>query len=144
MGLDKTMIAAGVGCRRGTPAPDIEAAIRAALERANITTDALDVIATIEAKSAEAGIRGAAEKLGVAVIVVSDADLEAASSRTETKSERSLALMGVPSVAEAAALAAAGPTANLIASRLVVGTATCALAASMQEAAPRTAPGTVP
>jgi len=130
MGLDKTMIAAGVGCRRGTPAPDIEAAIRAALARANITTDALDVIATIEAKSAEAGIRGAAEKLGVAVIVVSDADLKAASGRTETKSERSLALMGVPSVAESAALAAAGPTANLIASRLVVGTATCALAAS--------------
>ena len=34
MGLGKTMIAAGVGCRRGTPAPDIEAAIRAALARA--------------------------------------------------------------------------------------------------------------
>ena len=73
----------------------------------------------------------AAEKLGVAVIVVSETDLRAASGRTETKSERSLALMGVPSVAEAAALAAAGPTANLIASRLVVGTATCALAASV-------------
>ena len=51
------MIAAGVGCRRGAPAPDIEAAIRAALARANIAPDALDVIATIEAKSAEAGIR---------------------------------------------------------------------------------------
>jgi cobalt-precorrin 5A hydrolase len=144
MGLDKTMIAAGVGCRRGTSAPDIEAAIRAALAHANITADALDVIATIEAKSTEAGIRAAAEKLGVAVIVVSETDLKAASGRTETKSERSLALMGVPSVAEAAALAAAGPAANLIASRLVVGTATCALAASMQEAAPRTAPGIVP
>ena len=125
------MIAAGVGCRRGTPAPEIEAAIRAALAHANITADALDVIATIEAKSGEAGIQSAAEKLGVAVIVVSETDLQAASGRTKTRSERSLALMGVPSVAEAAALAAAGPTANLIAARLVVGTATCALAASV-------------
>ena len=125
------MITAGVGCRRGTPAPEIEAAIRAALAHANITADALDVIATIEAKSGEAGIQTTAEKLGVAVIVVSETDLKAASGRTKTRSERSLALMGVPSVAEAAALAAAGPTANLIAARLVVGTATCALAASV-------------
>jgi cobalt-precorrin 5A hydrolase len=45
-----------------------------------------------------------------------------------------LALTGVPSLAEAAALAAAGPSAGLIASRLVFGAATCALARS--EAAP--------
>jgi cobalt-precorrin 5A hydrolase len=36
----------------------------------------------------------------------------------------------VPSVAEAAALAAAGPAARLIGPRLVIGSATCALAAS--------------
>ena len=44
------MIVAGVGCRRGAPAPDIEAAIRAALARAKIDAGALDVIATIAAK----------------------------------------------------------------------------------------------
>jgi cobalt-precorrin 5A hydrolase len=38
--------------------------------------------------------------------------------------------MGVPTVAEAAALAAAGPAARLLGPRLVVGAATCALAAS--------------
>ena len=43
-------------------------------------------------------------------------------------------LIGVPSVAEAAALAAAGPSARLVSPRLVIGAATCALAAS--EAAP--------
>ena len=32
MDLDQAMIVAGVGCRRGAPAPDIEAAIRAALD----------------------------------------------------------------------------------------------------------------
>lgn len=124
------MIVAGVGCRRGAPAPDIEAAIRAALTRANIAAEALDAIATIAAKSAEAGIQAAAKKLGVAVLLVPDADLLAAGSRTETRSERVRALTGVPSVAEAAALAAAGPSARLISPRLVMGSATCAIAAS--------------
>jgi cobalt-precorrin 5A hydrolase len=130
MDLDKVMIAAGIGCRRGASAPDIEAAIRAALARANITADALDVIATSEAKSAEAGIRTAAEKLGVCVLIVPASDLTRAGDRIETHSEQVLALTGVGSVAEAAALAAAGPAAKLISPRLVMGSATCALAAS--------------
>jgi cobalt-precorrin 5A hydrolase len=130
MGLDKTMIVAGVGCKRGAAAPDIEAAIRAALVRANIATGALDVIATIEAKQNEVGIQAAAARLGVCVVVVSDGDLKAASDRTATRSERVLALTGVASVAEGAALAAAGSRAQLIAPRLVIGSVTCALAAS--------------
>jgi cobalt-precorrin 5A hydrolase len=130
MGLDKTMIAAGVGCKRGASAPDIEAAIRAALARANIAADALDVIATIEAKNAEAGIHAAAKTLGVSVVIVAEPELAAAGARVATRSNRALAFAGVGSVAEAAALAAAGPSAKLIAPRLVTGAATCALAAS--------------
>ena len=122
------MIVAGVGCRRGAPAPDIEAAIRAALAHANITADALDAVATIAAKSNEAGIQAAAAKLGVAVVLVSETDIQAVSDRATTRSPRVLALMGVRSVAEAAALAAAGPSARLVAPRLVIGAATCALA----------------
>jgi cobalt-precorrin 5A hydrolase len=128
------MIVAGVGCRRGAPAPDIEAAIRTALQSAGIAADALDAIATAQAKGAEAGIAAAAEKLGVRVLLVPEAELKAASARTTTRSERVLALTGVPSVAEAAALAAAGPSARLVSPRLVIGAATCALAAT--EAAP--------
>jgi cobalt-precorrin 5A hydrolase len=130
MGLDQAMIVAGVGCRRGAPASDIEAAIRAALSRADIATDALNGIATIAAKSAEAGIQAAAERLGVAVVLVPEADLQAAEPRTQTRSKRVRTFAGVSSVAEAAALAAAGPAARLIAPRLVIGAATCALAAS--------------
>jgi cobalt-precorrin 5A hydrolase len=130
MGLDKTMIVAGIGCRRGAPAPDIEAAIRAALARAGVAPHALDCIATTAAKDGEAGIVAAAAKLGVAVVLVPMDELQAAGERTETRSERVLALTGVPSVAEAAALAAAGPSARLISPRLVMGTATCALAMS--------------
>ncbi len=124
------MIAAGIGCRRGASAPDIEAAIRAALACANIAADALDVIATIEAKRTEAGILAAAEKFGVAVVIVPEHELALANDRIETHSDRVLTLTGVGSVAEAAALAAAGPSARLIAPRLAIGSATCAIAAS--------------
>ncbi len=124
------MIVAGVGCRRGAPAPDIEAAIFAALARAGVASNALDCIATIAAKDGEAGVAATAAKLGVAIVLVPEADLAAAGARAVTRSERVLALVGVPSVAEAAALAAAGPSARLISPRLVIGSATCALAAS--------------
>jgi cobalt-precorrin 5A hydrolase len=130
MAMDKTVIVAGVGCRRGAPAPDIEAAIRAALAKAGVVSDALDAIATTTAKQNEPGIAVAAANFGVNVVLVSDAELQAAGDRTETKSQRVLALTGVPSLAEAAALAAAGPSARLISPRLVVGSATCALATS--------------
>ncbi len=127
------MIAAGIGCKRGAPASDVEAAIRAALVRANIGADALDVIATIEAKSGEVGIRTAAERLGLSLIIVPELELAAAGDRIQTRSERVMAVAGVGSVAEAAALAAAGPAGRLIVPRLVLGVATCALAASAPE-----------
>ncbi len=130
--LDKTLtkgvIIAGIGCRRGAPAADIEAAIRAALERGGVSLDALAAVATIAMKQSEFGIAAAAKKLGVKFIVVPEAKLQSASERTETHSERVLALTGVPSVAEAASLAAAGPTARLLGPRLVLGAVTCALA----------------
>jgi cobalt-precorrin 5A hydrolase len=136
MVLGQAMIAAGIGCKRGAPASDIEGAIRAALACAQIDADALGVIATIEAKSAEAGIRAAAEKFGVTLIVVPELELAAADCRVETHSERVAALVGVGSVAEAAALAAAGPASKLIVPRRIVGAATCALAAAPPESAP--------
>jgi cobalt-precorrin 5A hydrolase len=130
MEMDQAMIVAGVGCRRGAAAADIEAAIRAALARVGITAAELKAIATSAAKDAETGIATAASTFGIGVMLISDADLKAASARAATRSDRVLALTGVPSLAEAAALAAAGPSSRLIASRLVVGAATCALARS--------------
>jgi cobalt-precorrin 5A hydrolase len=130
-------IVAGVGCRRGTPAPEIEAAIRAALAEAGLAAGALSAIATIAAKHDEAGIETAAANFGVNVVLVPDIALKAAGDRVQTKSERVLALTGVPSVAEAAALAAAGPSARLIGPRLALGAATCALAMAESLAEPK-------
>ena len=97
------MIVAGVGCRRGASTPDIEAAIRAALDRTGIAPHALDCIATTAAKNNEAGMVAAAAKFGVDLVLIPGAELQAANDRTATRSGRVLALTGVHSVAEAAA-----------------------------------------
>jgi cobalt-precorrin 5A hydrolase len=125
---DETMIVAGVGCRKGAQAADIEAAIAAAFARAGVATTRLLLIATSAAKGGEPGIAAAAAAIGVPLVLIPQDDLAAAGARTVTTSQRVIALAGVPSLAEAAALAAAGPAARLIAPRIAVGPATCALA----------------
>lgn len=128
MGLGEAVIVAGIGCRKGASAAEIEKAINAALERAGRPLAKLDLMATAASKRDEAGIEAAAKARGVRLVFVDQADLEAAGARGATWSERVLALAGVPSVAEAAALAASGPKARLILPRIVVGPVTCALA----------------
>jgi cobalt-precorrin 5A hydrolase len=132
MGLDKAMIVAGIGCRKGASREDVTAVIATALAKAGLSDDALSLIATPRSKGEEHGILAAADALGVRLVLVPDAEFLAAGALTETHSERVMALIGVPSVAEAAALAAAGPSARLLAARIVVGPATCALAATEQ------------
>jgi cobalt-precorrin 5A hydrolase len=122
------MIVAGVGCRKGAQAAEIEAAVAAALARAGFGAAALDLMATSTAKGGEPGIAGAAAAIGIRLVLVPQSELEAAGARAATKSARVMALARVPSLAEAAALAAAGPTARLIVARVAVGPATCALA----------------
>jgi cobalt-precorrin 5A hydrolase len=127
MDLGEAMIA-GVGCKAGASAGEIEAAIVAALARAGPAAATLTALATSFAKAGEPGIAAAARARGVKFVVVPQRDLEAASARVVTRSARVLALTGVPSVAEAAALAAAGPASRLVGPRVAVGPATCALA----------------
>jgi cobalt-precorrin 5A hydrolase len=134
MDVDQAMIVAGVGCRKGVRAADIEAAIMAAFDRAGVATSQLRLIATSAAKGAESGIVAVASAIGVPLVLIPQAALAAAGIRATTRSERVMAVAGVPSVAEAAALAAGGPDARLIVPRIAVGPATCALAAT--EAAP--------
>ena len=122
------MIVAGIGCRKGASAADIDAVIAHALARAGFARWELDLIAAPQFKADERGIAAAAAALGVPLVLVPNAEIEAAGARTETRSERVLALIGVPSVAEAAALVAGGPAARLILRRVAVGVATCALA----------------
>ncbi len=128
--MGEEVIVAGIGCRKGATLEEIEAAIAAAVAEAGCAPGAIGLIATSDGKASEPGIIAAAKGRGVSLVRVSPADLEAAGSRTQSSSPRVKALAGVPSVAEAAALAAGGAKATLILPRISVGPVTCALADS--------------
>ena len=122
------MIVAGIGCRKGATAEEIDAAIDAALKQARIAPSELDALATSDGKGSEVGIIEAAAGRGVRLVLVRPADLEDAGARAESHSPRVQAMFNVPSVAEAAALAAAGPNSKLVVARISLGPATCAIA----------------
>ena len=122
------MIVAGIGCRRGVSAAQVRAAIEAAFAGNAFVGRRVELLAAPAAKEAEQGIHGAAAALGLRLMWISQAALVAAGPRTRTLSARSMAAMNVQSVAEASALAAAGPNARLLVERLALGPVTCALA----------------
>ncbi len=122
------MIVAGVGFRRGVEADEIVALVERALEHASLTHNALSRLATVEALATLPAFREAVRRLGVVATPVAQAALLAAAPYVRTQSPRSIAAHGVGSVAEAAALAAAGPYPQLILERIASGSATCALA----------------
>ena len=122
------MIVAGVGSRRGVSAEEVCACVRGAMARHDVKLCDISLMATPALKGGEAGIIKAALDLGLLLVMVPQTQLEAAGARAVTHSERVVALMGVPSVAEASALAAAGRRSTLIGPRFVLGAVTCALA----------------
>src|SRR4051812_50001291 len=108
MGLDQAMIVAGVGCRAGASAREVEAAIAMALDRAGLAAGALGMIATSSAKAGEPGIAAAASERGIKFVVVPQAEFEAAGKRGGTHFERGLQITRGPSVSQAAAMAGGG------------------------------------
>jgi len=121
------MIVAGFGFRGAAS----HHALLDAFERA-CATHCADRLATAEGKAGADAMQTAAQHLALPLIAVSDADLT--SQTVISRSETSMAQYRTSSVAEAAALAAAGPGARLLAPRAVSGDrmATCALAESGQ------------
>jgi cobalt-precorrin 5A hydrolase len=129
VGLGEAVIVAGIGCRTGVSATEVDLAIEAALRQSTgRLPHTLQLIATAAARAGESGVIVAAAARGIPLVLISQPDLEAADARTLTQSARSLAAMNVGSVAEAAALAGAGRNARLLGPRVTVGPVTCALA----------------
>lgn len=116
------MIVAGFGYRTGAG----RSSLRAALALAQAEHPAVAALAAPDDKAA--GLAPLAEAMGLPVIALPAAALHAVA--TPTRSAASLAARGTGSVAEACALAAAGPGARLIARRHVSPDrmATCAIA----------------
>jgi cobalt-precorrin 5A hydrolase len=128
MARDKTMIIAGIGCGRGAPSEAIVSLIDAALSNFGIAREKLDAIATEKSKADEDGIADAARRLSVPVIRCSVEHLGRVADRVLTRSSRVQELKGVPSIAEASALVAAGRNARLLGARVSANKVTCAIA----------------
>ncbi|MBV1831650.1 cobalamin biosynthesis protein [Komagataeibacter sp. AV436] len=119
------MIVAGLGLRSGCDAQAIIALVLAAQARCDRQAD---LVAVPAFRYREAGVQAAAAHLGLRLLAITPNELLAAQPRCVTRSARAQAALGVASVAEGCALAAAGPHARLIVPRLTGGKATCAMA----------------
>jgi cobalt-precorrin 5A hydrolase len=85
---------------------------------------------SIRDKSGETGLIEAAGRLGLDLVFLTRDALRARASSVQTHSAGSERAFGVPSVAEAAALAGAGADSVLIVPRIAGQGATCAIAVS--------------
>lgn len=126
------MIAAGLGCRKGCAGAEIAGLVRTAFEAAGLDADtrATVLLFAPDHKRGEPGMAEAARLLSLPLRFLDRDALSAATDHTVTRSARVEAAVGIPSVAEAAALAGAGPQGRLLLPRLSTPRATCALALS--------------
>ncbi|MEW5422850.1 cobalamin biosynthesis protein [Amorphus sp. 3PC139-8] len=124
------MIAAGIGLRDSANASELAALYDQACALAGISSETVGCLATLAQRAVHPAVQTLAARHGLPVRSLSDAELQAADARVATRSARIEARHGVGSVAEAAALAAAGPNAALILPRITSPAATCALARS--------------
>ena len=122
------MIVAGIGCGRETSSEDIVSLIFVALSNFGIAQENLTAIATETSKAHERGIASAARSLSIPIVRCPVADLGRVADQVLTRSSRVQEIMGVPSIAEASALVAAGPNARLLGARVAANKVTCAIA----------------
>jgi cobalt-precorrin 5A hydrolase len=123
--LHPPCLCVGVGCRRGTPASAIEAALRAVLADEGLALASVLGLGTIREKQDEEGLLAAAAALGKGLYFFTAGDL--AEVATPNPSSRVAERMGTPSVCEAAALLLSGSDALLVEKR-VLGRVTVAVA----------------
>ena len=128
------MIAIGVGCRKACPEDDILAVVRDAL--ASLPGRIPAGVFTVAEKRSEPGLAAAAATLGLPLIFLDSAALRLVAGDARTRSRRIEDMFGLPSVAETAALAGAGPGAVLLVPRRAGPTATCAIAGPALERQP--------
>jgi cobalt-precorrin 5A hydrolase len=95
----------GVGCRRGTPAAAIVKAIRQALVRAKVELGDVRLLASADLKADEAGLIEAARRLGLPLRLIAGREI-CACRKNFTRSKLVQARVGLPAVAEPAALLA--------------------------------------
>ena len=122
------MIVAGVGCRRGVSADEIEKVVRLALGVFQLPAERLDALATESEKAIEPAFAEVARRLSAKLVACTLDDLDKVAGQVLTPSKLVLESKGVPSIAEASALVIAGRNARLLGTRVATAQATCAIA----------------
>jgi cobalt-precorrin 5A hydrolase len=118
----------GLGCERGTDWNDVRLLAEQALREIRIEVDQVFAIASIDARNNEPAILEVAAHLRLPLRFFDAATLERETPRLKNPSELVFAHVGCHGVAEAAALAAAGPIAELVLPKIKSGFATAAIA----------------
>jgi cobalt-precorrin 5A hydrolase len=121
------LIAIGIGCRRACARADIVALVQSALAGC-APPHGQRRLFTIVDKRGDAELSAAAGLLGLELVFLPREALEAAAPRLLTQSGAAQRRFGLPSVAEAAALAGAGTGSRLLGPRSIGNGATCAIA----------------
>jgi len=128
--LNPPVLALGVGCDRGCPPEELAALVRDTLEAEALAPGAIACVASIDLKMDEPAVHALARQLGVPVRFFTPGELAAEAPRLKNPSDIVLKETGCPGVSEGAALAAAGPEAELVVPKLKTKRATLAIARS--------------
>jgi len=123
-------LAIGIGCERGTAPEEVADLIHKTMAANNLAPNAIACFASIDIKEDEPAITGLHDREFVRFFTADE--LHQQSHRVPNPSEIVLQETGTASVAEAAALAAAGPDSELIVTKTKSKRATCAIARAPQ------------
>jgi cobalt-precorrin 5A hydrolase/precorrin-3B C17-methyltransferase len=118
----------GVGLERGAPVAEVARLAAATLAESGFGPQAVACVVSLDIRSDEAAILELARSLGVPTRFFNAATLALQEPHVSQVSEHVRKAVGTPSVAEAAALAAAGPGAKLVVTKRKSAHATCAIA----------------
>lgn len=120
--------ALGVGCARNADPEELWQNVSKQFAAANIAPEAIACVTSLDLKADELAMTHLARRLGVPFRVFTAADLEAQTARLADPSDVVFAEVGCHGVSEGAALAAAGPDAELVVPKVKTANTTCAIA----------------
>jgi cobalt-precorrin 5A hydrolase/precorrin-3B C17-methyltransferase len=132
------ILALGVGCERDAPADELQRLVAGTLSEAGLAPQAVACVVSVALKAAEPAIHALAAGLDVPARFFTRETLAAEAPRLATPSAVVEAEIGIPGVAEAAALAAVGPAGRLVVPKRKSQRCTCAVALAPAVLAPTT------
>ncbi|MCF6200323.1 MAG: cobalamin biosynthesis protein [Hyphomicrobiaceae bacterium] len=124
----KNLIIAGLGFSSKATRDELIEAIDLALQTHDLPRSSLSLLAALDRKGDSEVLQAAALEFGLRLELVVPDDLLVTGMKTLSHSERSMAITGLASASEAAALGAIDCKGELLGPRIICGPVTCALA----------------